>query len=71
MTMSKVFSFMAGAISGALVGGVLVVLFTPASGEELKQGAVDRWNLALEEARNARDQKRIELETQFREASSA
>jgi gas vesicle protein len=69
--MNKVFSFMAGAISGALVGGVLVLLFTPASGEELKQDAADRWNLALEEARNARDQKRIELETQFREASSA
>ena len=68
--MNKLFSFMAGAISGALVGSVLVVLFTPASGEELKQGAVDHWNLVLEEARNARDQKRIELETQYREASS-
>ncbi len=68
--MNKLFSFMAGAISGALVGGVLVVLFTPASGEELKQGAIYRWNLTLEEARNARDQKRIELEKQYREASS-
>lgn len=68
--MNRVFSFMAGAICGALVGGVVVILFTPASGEELKQGAVDRWNLVLEEARNARDQKRIELETQFREASA-
>ncbi len=69
--MNKVFSFMAGAISGALVGSVLVVLFTPASGEELKKSAVDRWNLALEEGRLAREQKRIELETQYRDASAA
>ena len=68
--MNKVFSFMAGAISGALVGSVAVILLTPASGEELKQGVVDRWNLALEEARNAREQKRIELETAYQEASS-
>ena len=69
--MNKVFSFLAGAISGALVGSVVVILFTPASGEELKQGAVERWNLTLEEARNARDQKRIELETQYRDASAS
>ncbi|MBE2222590.1 MAG: hypothetical protein IAF02_13670 [Anaerolineae bacterium] len=69
--MSRVFSFLAGAISGALVGSVVVILFTPASGEELKQGAIDRWNLTLEEARNARDQKRIELEKQYRDASAA
>lgn len=69
--MNKLFSFLAGAISGALVGSVAVILLTPASGEELKQGAVERWNLTLEEARKARDQKRIELETAYREASSA
>lgn len=67
--MNRVFSFLAGAISGALVGSVAVILFTPLSGEELKQGAVDRWNLTLEEARNARDQKRIELESAYQEAS--
>ena len=69
--MNKVFSFMAGAISGALVGSVTVILFTPASGEDLKQGVIDRWNLTLAEARNARDQKRIELEKQYRDASAA
>ena len=69
--MNKVFSFLAGAISGALVGSVVAVLLTPASGEELKQGAVDRWNLTLEEARNARDEKRNELETAYRDASAA
>ena len=69
--MNKVFSFMAGAISGALVGSVVAILLTPASGEELKQGAVDHWNYTLEEARNARDQKRIELETQYQEAAAS
>jgi len=69
--MNKVFSFLAGAISGALVGSVVAILLTPASGEELKQGALDHWHHTLEEARNARDQKRIELETQYREASAS
>jgi gas vesicle protein len=68
--MNRVFSFMAGAISGALVGGVVVLLFTPASGDELKQSMVERWNLALEEAQQAMEQRRIELETQYQEASS-
>lgn len=67
--MNKIFGFLAGAISGALVGGVAAILLTPASGDELKQGALDHWQHTLEEARNARDQKRLELETQYQEAS--
>lgn len=34
--MNKIFSFLAGAISGALVGAVTTLLLTPASGEELQ-----------------------------------
>jgi len=67
--MNKVFSFSAGAICGALVGGVLVLLFTPASGEDLLQAANDRWQSALNEGRQAMVERRRELEGQFRQTT--
>jgi len=66
--MGKVLGFTAGAICGALVGAVVVLLFTPASGSELIRGAEERWQLTLEEARNARAAKQHELEEQFHQA---
>ena len=64
--MGKVMGFLAGAVCGALVGGVAALLLTPASGTELVQNVEDRWQLTLSEARQARDEKRRELETQYR-----
>ena len=67
--MNKVFSFSAGAICGALVGGVLVLLFTPASGEDLLKAVNDRWQSALHEGRKAMVDRRRELEDQFYQSS--
>ncbi len=64
--MGKVMGFLAGAVCGALVGGVAALLLTPASGTELIQNVEERWQLTLSEARRARDEKRRELETQYR-----
>ena len=64
--MGKVMGFLAGAVCGALVGGVAALLLTPASGTELVQNVEERWQLTLAEARQARDEKRRELETQYR-----
>jgi gas vesicle protein len=64
--MGKVMGFLAGAVCGALVGGVAALLLTPASGTELIQNVEERWQLTLAEARRARDEKRRELETQYR-----
>ena len=64
--MGKVMGFLAGAVCGALVGGVAALLLTPASGTELVQNVEERWQLTLTEARQARDEKRRELETQYR-----
>ena len=64
--MGKVMGFLAGAVCGALVGGVAALLLTPASGTELVQNVEERWHLTLSEARQARDEKRRELETQYR-----
>ena len=63
--MNKVFSFMAGAICGALVGGVTALLLTPASGNDLREQAVNRWETAKQEAEQARAQTRQRLETEF------
>jgi gas vesicle protein len=69
--MSKFWSFSAGALSGALVGAVVTILFTPASGDELIDGAEARWNAALEEANRAREEKLRELEWEFEMAKQA
>ena len=63
--MSKFWSFAAGALSGALVGGVLTLLFTPASGDDLIAGAEARWNSAVDEANRARELKQLEMELEF------
>ncbi len=69
--MNKFMGFMAGAICGALVGGLAALLITPASGSELIQSAEERWELTLSEARQAMDERRRELETQYRIAKDS
>ena len=56
---------MAGALCGAVVGGVATLLLTPASGEDLRAQADQRWQDAKNEAQLAMDEKRRELEDQF------
>ncbi len=67
--MQKTFSFLAGMISGVLVGAAAVLLLTPYSGSELREGAEARWQGAISEARLAMDEKRRELENQFESAT--
>lgn len=63
--MNKLFSFLAGSICGALVGSVLVLLLTPASGEDLRANAQARWNEAISEAQRAREETEKQLQMQF------
>jgi gas vesicle protein len=63
--MKKFFSFMAGALCGALVGGVTALLLAPMSGEDLRTAAEERWELTRSEARQAMETRRRELEAQF------
>ncbi len=63
--MNKLFGFLAGAMSGALVGAVLALLLTPASGEQLRIEAANRWQQALDEARKAMEETQREMEAQF------
>jgi gas vesicle protein len=63
--MSKIFNFLAGALCGALVGATAALLLTPASGRQLREDAVARWEEALAEARQAMEETRRELQAQF------
>lgn len=63
--MNKLFSFLAGAICGALAGTVLVLLLTPTSGEELRTTARNRWEEAISEAQKAREETEKQLTQQF------
>ena len=63
--MNKLFSFLAGAMCGALVGGVTALLLTPASGSDLRDQAIERWETVKQEAQQARIQTRQQLESEF------
>ncbi len=69
--MNKFMGFMAGAVCGALVGGIVALLVAPMSGPELVQSAEERWELTMSEARRAMDERRRELETQYRIAKDS
>lgn len=69
--MNKVMGFMAGGICGALIGAVTALLLTPASGPELIESAEERWQMTLNEARQAMNDRRNELETQYRSAKQS
>jgi gas vesicle protein len=69
--MNKFMGFMAGAVCGALVGAVAALLLTPASGPELVQSAEERWQMTVSEARRAMEERRQELETQYRIAKQS
>lgn len=63
--MQRTLSYLAGAITGALVGATLVVLFTPASGETIRsdlRNRVDALRMQMQDAAAAR---REELEAQL------
>lgn len=66
--MNKMFSFMAGALCGALVGGISALLLTPASGAELKHNAQARLHAAMDDARTAMEETQRQLETEFEQA---
>lgn len=69
--MNKLMGFMAGAVCGALVGAVAALLLTPVSGSELLSTAEERWELTKSEARQAMEERRRELEGQYRSAKQS
>lgn len=63
--MKKLFSFLVGAMMGALVGSTAAILLAPSSGDDLREELVQRVESFKNDIIAASDNKRIELETQL------
>ncbi len=63
--MKRAFSFLAGAIMGALVGSTVTILLTPASGEELRAKMQEQAQRIQAEIKAASEARRAELEEQL------
>ncbi|MDX1615332.1 MAG: YtxH domain-containing protein [Candidatus Promineifilaceae bacterium] len=63
--MNKIFSFLAGALCGAVVGATAALLLAPASGERMRTDMTARWEEALNEARLAMEETRRDMQAQF------
>lgn len=63
--MKKLFNFFSGAIIGGIIGGGLVLLFTPYRGEAMRGQISSRLDTLRDEINQARTTRRIELETQL------
>jgi gas vesicle protein len=63
--MRQIFSFLLGTASGALVGATLVILLTPASGEDLRSELRNRVTNFRDELTEAAQQRRAELDRQL------
>jgi gas vesicle protein len=63
--MKRVFSFLSGAVMGALVGSTLALLLTPASGDELRLKMQEQAQKIQQEVKNATESRRAELEEQL------
>ncbi|MFC1961109.1 YtxH domain-containing protein [Chloroflexota bacterium] len=59
-----------GLVLGTLVGIALAMLFTPASGDKLRQEAADYYEQLLAEARKAADERRQELELELKNGTT-
>lgn len=60
--------FLGGLMIGALVGGAVVLLLTPQSGEDFQRLVRERAESVMEEGRRAAAERRAELEAQFVQA---
>jgi|YelNatPaOPRAMG01_1025707.scaffolds.fasta_scaffold00081_1 gas vesicle protein len=63
--MRRAFSFLAGLLTGALVGSVLALLLTPSSGETLRANMRNTLEGLQQEIRQAAQTRRAELQRQL------
>ena len=61
----RIMSFLAGTLAGAVVGATAALLLAPASGEELRTEARERYETIIDDARQAAAEKQSQLEAQL------
>ncbi|GAB1471492.1 hypothetical protein MASR2M66_23700 [Chloroflexota bacterium] len=59
--MRRMFGFLIGIFTGALIGGAIALLLAPESGENLRGQLRDRGQNFLNDVRSSADARRIEL----------
>jgi gas vesicle protein len=63
--MKKTFSFLNGFFTGALIGGLVMLLLTPDSGEGIRNSLKEKFAGFKSEISLAAQEKRIELENEL------
>lgn len=63
--MKRLFAFVLGAASGALIGASIAILVAPESGEDLRSGLRNRFERLRAELEDAAGERRAELERQL------
>ncbi len=63
--MRRLLGFLAGALTGALVGGTLAVLFAPAPGETIRSDLRNRIDTLRDQLQTAAGERREQLEAQL------
>ena len=68
--MTKLLSVVLGFATGALIGAMLVIVFSPVSGQKVVDALKEGYADSLDEARQASEQRKRELETEFKRMRS-
>ncbi len=63
--MRRLVTFAGGVLGGSVVGSMVGLLFTPASGDEMRGGLRERYHRARMAGQEAAQQKRAELEAKL------
>ena len=63
--MNRLLSFIAGVVSGALVGATIAILLAPVSGEEMRYQIQERSTYIQDEVKKAAADRRAELQEQL------
>lgn len=69
--MRKFFNFVAGLLSGSVVGATAAILLAPASGDELRADARARWEEAVGAAKKEMEETRREKTLEFERMKEA
>ena len=66
MNTDRMLSFAIGLLSGSIVGAAIVILLTPQSGSDLRQGIVAKYREILDLGKQAMTDRRQTLEAEFK-----
>jgi gas vesicle protein len=66
MDTDRILSLAIGLLSGAIVGAAAVILLTPQSGQDLRQGIASKYQEVLESGRQAMTERHQALEAEYK-----